>query len=385
MEPDDIPVHDLLGVGGEPDPGSDELRAIVARAGRKRWAMAGVAATLALALGLGVGYAASNQSGSPSQTQTASPASAQNTPANASAPAGASPGSSSGSSASSSSASSPASSSGSSAATPLSPSTSRFTRLFTRTAGGVTIRGFLVASPRILGLPAGCDLSGARLQVEVSTARMVGTAGSGLGGVDRSQPVSAISSEVVGSAEGAPTAVVAAATGAGVARVSVSFAGGTSDAMAPVDGWVALAAPVPGSVANGSNVGTLTGRDSAGKVLTSRALQLGLEAERAATVGVLVHLPGGGGAERRYRQLGGVGAVEGGLSAVAVFHPSLCRGAGERQSERCDGIAPVVGRNRKIRWLADPCYRPFGMSDASWRLRGGAEFGRDARLGRRSI
>ncbi len=123
---------------------------------------------------------------------------------------------------------------------------------------------------------------------------MVGTAGSGLGGVDRSQPVSAISSEVVGSAEGAPTAVVAAATGAGVARVSVSFAGGASDAMAPVDGWVALAAPVPSSVANGSNVGTLTGRDSAGKVLTSRALQLGLEAERAATVGVLVHLPGGG-------------------------------------------------------------------------------------------
>ena len=384
MEPDDIPVHDLLGVGGEPDPGSDELRAIVARAGRKRWAMAGVAATLALALGLGVGYAASNQSGSPSQTQTASPASAQNTPANASAAAGASPGGSSGSNSASSSGSSAASSSASSGATPLSPSTSRFTRLFTRTAGGVTIRGFRATSPRILGLPAGCDLSGARLQVEVSTARMVGTAGSGLGGVDRSQPVSAISSEVVGSAEGAPTAVVAAATGAGVARVSVSFAGGASDAMAPVDGWVALAAPVPGSVANGSNVGTLTGRDPAGKVLTSRALQLGPEAERAATVGVFVHLPGGG-AERRYRQLGGIGAVEGGLSAVAVFHPSLCRGAGERQSERCDGIAPVVGRNRRIRWLADPCYRPFGMSDASWRLRGGAEFGRNARLGRRRI
>ena len=224
MEPDDIPVHDLLGVGGEPDPGPDELRAIVARAGRKRWAIAGVAATLALALGLGVGFATSNHPGPPSQTETASPASGQNAPANASAAAGASPGSSSGSSSGSTSGTSSGSSSGSGAGTPLPASTSRFTRLFIRTASGVTIRGFLVTSPRILGLPAGCNLSGARLQVEVSTARMVGTASSGLGGVDRSQPLSAISSEVVGSAEGVPTAVVAAAAwrwggqGVGVVR-----------------------------------------------------------------------------------------------------------------------------------------------------------------------
>ena len=213
---------------------------------------------------------------------------------------------------------------------------------------------------------------------------MVGTAGSGLGGVDRSQPVSAISSEVVGSAEGR-----ADGCGGGRDRRGSGQSVGVVRRRRQRRHCTCRRLGRPGC----PRARLCRQRQQRGDAYRARPGREGPyvpgpparpRGQRAATVGVFVHLPGGG-AERRDRQLGGIGSVEGGLSAVAVFHPSLCRGAGERQSERCDGIAPVVGRNRRIRWLADPCYRPFGMSDASWRLRGGAEFGRDARLGRRRI
>src|SRR5262245_30792802 len=151
MEPDDIPVHDLLGVGHEPEPGRDELRAIVARAGRKRWAMAGVAGTLALALGLGIGFATSNDTTPASQTSAGGPASGQNTPSSGTASVGASTGGSA----------------GATFTNPIAPATSRFTRVFTRTSGDVTIRGFLVTFPQIAGVPAGCQLGGSHLQAEV--------------------------------------------------------------------------------------------------------------------------------------------------------------------------------------------------------------------------
>jgi hypothetical protein len=279
MEPDDIPVHDLLGVGGDPEPGPKELRAIVARAGRKRWVTAGIAATLALALGLGIGVATSSQSSTPaSQTATASPGAGQNPPGNQNTPGNAAPSAASGSGASSSGTSSSYALSG-----PISPE--RFTRLFTRTANGVTIRGFLVTVPQILGLPASCQVGGSRLRVEVSTDRMVGAAAGGLVGVDRSQPVSDVTSEVVGAAEGGPTAVVTAATGPGVARVSMSFAGGATDAMTPVNGWVALAAPVASSISYGANLGTITAASSAGKVVKSQPISLGVQSSAPASSG----------------------------------------------------------------------------------------------------
>jgi hypothetical protein len=263
MEDDDIPVHDLLGIGGEPEPGPDELRAIVARAGRKRWAISGVAAALALALGLGIGFATSGGSTPSSQTATAGSASGQNTPGNAAPSAGTGSGTSSG---------------GAAPAVPKIASPERLIRLFTRTSGGVTIRGFLVSFPQIFGAPVGCQVGGgSHLQAEVSTASMVGIVGGGLVAVDRSQPVSAVSSQLVGTAEGDSTAVVIAATGPGVADVSMSFADGATDAMAPVQGWVALAARVGSALSYGSNLGTLTERNAAGKVLNSHAVQLGLQ------------------------------------------------------------------------------------------------------------
>jgi hypothetical protein len=262
MEPEDIPVHDLLGVGGEPAPGPDELRAIVTRAGRKRWGTAAVAATLALGLGLGVGFAVSGHSSPATQTATG-PAAASGGSNGAGAP-NLAIGSSNSSSGSTSSAGAPVS------AAP------HLNKLFTRTAGVLTIRAFLLNFPQISGLPASCGVQGAHLQVEVSSANMVGIVGTGPIGVDRTQPASAIWSEVVGTAEAAPTAVVTAATGASVAQVSMSFAGKTTDQMAPVQGWVALAVPVPSTLTSGQTLGTLTERKAGGTVVASQTVQLGI-------------------------------------------------------------------------------------------------------------
>jgi hypothetical protein len=268
MEPDDIPVHDLLGVGHEPEPGRDELRAIVARAGRKRWAMAGGAATLALALGLGIGFATAGNNPPASQTAAGGPASGQNATSGQNPTSGGAPSIGGGSGNSSGSVS---------YLNPIAPATSRYTRVFTRTAGDVTIRGFLVTFPQIMGVPAGCQLGGSHLQVEVSTPRMVGIVGGGLVGTDRSQSLSGVSSEVVGTAEGDPTTVLIAATGSAVAKVTMSFAGEGTDSMAPVNGWVALAAPAGRALSYGSNLGTVTERDSAGKVISSQAVHLGVQ------------------------------------------------------------------------------------------------------------
>jgi hypothetical protein len=267
MEPEDIPVHDLLGVGSEPAPGPDELRAIVSRAGRKRWGTAAVAATLALGLGLGVGFATSGHSSPATQTATGNQASSSaGAPNPATGPSNS--GSGSGSAFSSSG-------STSSAITPE-VAAPHLNKLFTRTTAGVTIRAFLLDFPKISGLPASCGVQGAHLQVEVSSASMVGIVGGDPTGVDRTQPASGIWSEVVGTAEGAPTAVVTAATGPGVTDVSMSFPGPETDQMAPVGGWVALVAPVSSAPNYGQTLGTLTERRANGKVVASQTVQLGV-------------------------------------------------------------------------------------------------------------
>jgi hypothetical protein len=259
MEPEDIPVHDLLGVGSEPPPGPDELRAIVARTGRKRWGTAAVAATLALGLGLGVGFATSGSSSPATQTATGNEASSG---AGGSNPATGSAFSSSG---------------GMSSAPAPVLAAPHLNKLFNRTAGGVTIRAFLFNFPEISGLPASCGALGAHLQVEVSSASMVGVVGGGPIGVDRTQPASAVWSEVVGTAEGDPTSVVTAATGPSITEVSMLFSNQTTDQMAPVGGWVALAAPFSRAPTYGQNLGTLTEYRADGKVVASQTVQLGVQ------------------------------------------------------------------------------------------------------------
>jgi hypothetical protein len=256
MEPDDIPVHDLLGVGGEAQPGPNDLRAIVARAGRRRLRMASVGMAVALAAGGGIGYAVSNHSTPAAQTATASGTGSPSSPA-AGTPNGGSYSSSS--------------SGGSAAIAQPIGSPLHFTKVFTRTAGGVTIRAYLWNFPRGgVAMPAGCGFGSPQLQAELSTAKMVGTV-SGFG-------PGLVQSQVVGGAEGDPTGVVTMATTSKVTEVSMSFAGGGTDRMAPVNGWVVLAAPVSTGLDYGKPLGTLTERGSNGAVVKSQAVTLGIQA-----------------------------------------------------------------------------------------------------------
>jgi hypothetical protein len=263
MEPDDIPVHDLLGVGeGGPAgaaPGPDELRAIVARAGRRRLRITSVGVAAALIAGGAIGYAVSNHSSSPAaQTATAPSSGSSGAPApNAASSAGAQSSSSAG---------------GVSIGSPVAE---HFTALFSRTAGGITIRGYLTNSPQPTGALARCAVGPPQIQVEVSTAKMVGTVSSLQLGVNRSQPASGVTSDVLGVAEGDPTAVVTMATGSGVREVTMSFTGGATDQMVPVQGWAVLAAPVAANLAYGQSFGTLVAKGAAGQTLSSTKVTLG--------------------------------------------------------------------------------------------------------------
>jgi hypothetical protein len=303
MQPDDIPVHDLLGVANEPEPGPDELRAIVARASRKRWATVGIAAALALGLGLGVGYGTSGQSSSTAGTATASgsPASGSTGGGGSSVSAGAAVGYGG----------------ASSSPTPrVDAAGVKMSSLFARPSNGVTTRAFVVTFPQINGLPPGCGLQGPRLQAEVSTAKMVGIVEGGIFGVDRTQPVSGVTSQIVGSAEGDPTAVVIAATGPSVSHVSMSFPGGTKDQMAPVEGWVVLTAPVSKTLSYGQSLGMLTANNAHGGVLKSQALKVGVASATTNNIACGYGCPAGAPAA-------GSATSSGGKPVVAPATPAI--------------------------------------------------------------
>ncbi len=259
MEPDDVPLHDLLDVGDSVGPGPGPLRAIVDRAGRRRRRMAAGGMAVALVVGGAVGYALSNHS-SPAETTTGATPAASGGGLTSSSP---SPGNTSG------------------AVTGVAPgppfgvgATGPLTRLFTRTtAAGVTLRAFRTAPPIPPGLSAGCGLGGPRLQVEVSTAAMAGTT-VGFAPATHSKPVTAVESDLLGQPEGDPTAVIMAATGPTVTHVLVRFNGGAQDSMAPVDGWAVLASPAPATLTGGGAVGTLTATNAAGRVVGSSSLAL---------------------------------------------------------------------------------------------------------------
>ncbi len=263
MEPED-----LLGLGDEGAPaGADELRTIVARAGRRRLRAAAGGLTAALLVGGGAGYALSNHS---SAGQTV-----------ATAPAASSPGGSVSSPDQSSVASgSPNMSTSGSAAAGGGFSSESLTLLFTRTVGSIDIRGFEVnLSEALIDGATGpaCGIEVPRFQAEVSTSKMVGTAVSAFSSPDPSKALSDVGASVVGVAEGDPVLVVTAAAGSGVAQVrETGFSGGATDVMAPVHGWVALAGPTstPSSSKAGSplKVGTITALSASGKVVASESV-----------------------------------------------------------------------------------------------------------------
>ncbi len=218
MEPDDIPLHDLLGTGDDAVAGPGPLRAIVARAGRRRRRIAAAGMAVALVVGGAVGYGLSDHSSPAAETSTASAGSTTSSTG-----------------ASSASAASSGGATGAAVVAPNLPVTSpeKLTRLFTRTTGGITLRVFHTNFNPPAALPAGCQLGLPEFQVEVSTAEMVGITVSGAAPTTRTQPLTAVETRVVGAGEGNPVAVVTAATGPTVTRVEVSLTGGATDTMSP--------------------------------------------------------------------------------------------------------------------------------------------------------
>ncbi len=256
------PFDDLPGPDREP-PGPDELRAIVARSGRHHRRGAAVGMAVTLIVGGTAGYLISGRS----------------TPASSTVAVTGSPPTTSGAVSGSVHLGGVSGAAGS----------SRYTPLFTRTAGRVTIRGFLTDFPKIVGAPAtpaGCEPVGPpAFQAELSTEKMVGNA-QGLAAVDRTKPISAMTTTVIGDVEGDPTATVVAATGPGVAKVRVAFTSGAKDDMTPVQGWVTLAAGDSGlSTSTPTSVGTLTALDASGRVLSTQTAMTGSEAPQPFTPG----------------------------------------------------------------------------------------------------
>ncbi|MBV9659951.1 MAG: hypothetical protein JO337_02210 [Acidimicrobiales bacterium] len=249
-----------------PEPGPDELRAIVSRASRRRWRSVGAAAAVALAVGGGVGYAVSNHSGGAQTVVAGSPSSGTTVPrAGALAPqisgnSGGGAGTSNG---------------GISA-----PYASTMTRLFVRDAGTVSIRGYLTNFPS--AVPESSCLGFPRFEAEVSTKNAVGQVSSGFTNQSSSDPIGSAQAQVVGVAEHDPVDVVVVDTSSAVKDLKMTFSQGGSDEMAPVQGWGVLAVELPASATANpvqwGSVGTLQALSAGGQVLQTITVNTGSNA-----------------------------------------------------------------------------------------------------------
>jgi len=262
----------LLEGGGAGGP--DELRSIVARAGRRRLRLAGIVGAAALAAGGGIGYGISSAASGGSTQQIVATSPQSGTPGgkgaytapNVGAPAGAN-------------------------SSIAAPGPSQYKKLFTRHVGSIDIRGFTISMPTPLPYEgaATCLAQGTRFQAEVSTPNMVAFAGGLLypssSGVGSDSPIFSAEPWLAGVSEGDPTAIIVAQTTSNVALLKMDFSVGGTDQMAPVEGWSALAAPWPGGKV--VSYGTLTAFDHSGHVLSTMAIP-------SATPGV-PPLPGGAG------------------------------------------------------------------------------------------
>lgn len=225
-----------------PEPGPDELRAIVSRASKRRWRTVGVAAVVALAAGGGIGYGLSDHGGGLQTVVAGSPSSGSNVSSGAAAGSLAMPGFS-----------------------------QKLTRLFVRDANGVTIRGYrpTVQPP----VPAsGCYLA-SQFLAEASTRYAVGQV-FGVAYPGHSSSIQGVEAGVVGVAEQDPVYVVTVNTSPGVTEVKMSFTHGGTDQMAPVQSWAALAAGPGGNLAG--SVGTLQALGAGGRVLQTMTVNVGM-------------------------------------------------------------------------------------------------------------
>jgi hypothetical protein len=120
----------------------------------------------------------------------------------------------------------------------------KLTHAFDRTVDGITIRAYereitLPTPPAgAPAIPATCKPTGA-LVGEFSTDAAVGTSVSVL--IPPSQALEGVRIALFGAAEGKPVATAIAKVGAAVTKVRFTLADGSTDEMAPDNGWVALA------------------------------------------------------------------------------------------------------------------------------------------------
>jgi hypothetical protein len=326
MEPEDL----LGAADDEPKAGAEELRAIVARAQRRRWRVGVGGLTAALLIGGGVGYAVSNHHSAGQSVTTAAGSGAK---ASQTAPSGQAPGPAvAGQSGSSSSSSAPA----------MFPE--RLQPLFTRTAGSVDIRGFLLSStiklPQGYATPA-CAIYGPRFEAEVSTPKMVGTATAGFVSPDPTKPLTDVDTTILGVAEGDPTLVVTAYAGKSVAEVRVTgFSGGATDTMVPVSGWVALAGSTTASsasVASPVKVGTITALNASGQLLSSQTFTV-----PTSSAGGPVPLPSVGAQAANGATAVCMGGASGTGTSASGTSGTGASGTGTSGTGKSTGTLPVI-------------------------------------------
>jgi hypothetical protein len=245
MQPDP-PLGYLLDHPSAPPAGRDELAAIVAKSGRQRTRLAAAGMAAALVVGGAGGWAVANRSTDRGRVQTASALGAPRS-ATTTLPPGIS---------------------GADAAKAAGAQIA-FKRLFVRTtADGVTVRGFemdFAQSP----VDTSCSAALPIFQSELSTSGMVSNSVTPV--ADTSAALSGTVA-VVGQPEQSPVWTANAHAAAGIAMVRVHFADGSTDQMAPVAGWVALAHTAPTRLAKGPTTATLEGLDPQGKVIASAQL-----------------------------------------------------------------------------------------------------------------
>ena len=118
-----------------------------------------------------------------------------------------------------------------------------------------------------------CD-SGTALVVEASDAGAIGTVVVPLGATTSGAALDLVDATVLGSREGAPMIVVVAHVEDTVATVSATFADGTTDEMAPDDGWVVLGDAVSSSasISTAGESVVLSASDAQGNSLESTTI-----------------------------------------------------------------------------------------------------------------
>jgi hypothetical protein len=244
------PLEYMLDQPSGPPAGRDELAAIVARSSRRRTRMAAAGMAGTLLVGAVGGWAIASQSKSDNRVMASA-----TSPTTIGPEAGA------------------AYASGGGVSGVISSGGPGMKRTFVRTtADGVTVRGFEMTPPDVPAAAKPC-LVFPVFQSELSTTGMA--SGSPFPVFDTSGPLSG-SVGLIGQAEQSPVWVATTHSGTGITLVRAHFSDGSTDEMAPVNGWAVLAHGAATAAAKtGPATATVEGLDGQGKVVATQQLDEG--------------------------------------------------------------------------------------------------------------